>query len=173
MVSLGTTFNVSWASQISSSVYPPPHSIIVVASLSMYLAVRGDMGCCKILAADRWELVRLILLLLSLVCAYTVTGRLVVVQGVLMSIDDAWHANPAAPFNAALKNCLLDIHLATELSKTIKESELACQKYKYIAICRYWLVLISTDKYWIDRALCCTEPYLDPQEGWKNTLRQD
>ena len=64
--------------------------MIVAARLSMYLAVWGGRGCCKISAADPWELVRLILLLLSLV-----TGWSVVVQGVLMSIDDAWHANPA------------------------------------------------------------------------------
>jgi len=54
------------------------------------------------LAADRWELVRLILLLFPLV-----TGWSVVVQGVLMSIDDAWHANPAA---LIISSC------ATELS---------------------------------------------------------
>jgi hypothetical protein len=80
---------------MSSSVYPPPHSIIVAASLSMYLPVWCCKGCWRISAADHWELVRLILFLLSLV-----TGLLVVVQGVLMSIDDAYHATPAAPFKA-------------------------------------------------------------------------
>jgi len=63
----------------------------------MCLAVWGDRGCCKMSAADRWEMVRLILLLLSLVCVFTVIGWLAVVQGVMMSIDNAWHANPAAP----------------------------------------------------------------------------
>jgi hypothetical protein len=62
--------------------------------LSIYFAVRGGRGCCEISAADRCKLVRLILLL-SLV-----TGWSVVVQGVLMSIADAWHANPAAPFES-------------------------------------------------------------------------
>jgi len=61
--------------------------------------MQGSRGCCKISATDHWELVRLILLL-SLVCVFTVTGWSVVVQGVLMSIDDAWHANLAAPFKA-------------------------------------------------------------------------
>jgi hypothetical protein len=81
-----------------------------------------------------------------------------------MSIDDAWHANPAQclacypgtmlgmltwqhHFKLALPSVLLDIPLATELSNTINESELACQMYKDIATCRYCLVLIATDKY--------------------------
>jgi len=38
--------------------------------------------------------------MLSLVCLFTVTGWWVVVQGVLMSVDNTWHANPAVPIKA-------------------------------------------------------------------------
>ena len=137
MVSLGTTLNFSWASQTSSSVYPPPRTIIVAASLSIYLPGRSGKGCCKILAADRWELVRLILLLLLLVCVLTQAGRWwlkgfwcqLTMLGML-----SWQYRP---FQAVLPNFLLHICIATELSKTIKESEPVCQKYKYIATSRY------------------------------------
>ena len=69
MVSLGTTSNFLSASQTSSAVFPPPLSIIVAASLSIYLAVRDGRGCCKISAADRWEMVGHILLL-PFVCVF-------------------------------------------------------------------------------------------------------
>jgi len=95
MVFLAKIFDFWWASQTSSSVYLPPRSTIVAASLSMHLAMGSGRGCCKFSAADHWKLVRLILLLMLLVCVFTVTGWSVAVQGVLRSIDDAWHADPA------------------------------------------------------------------------------
>jgi len=105
----------------------------------MYFAVRGGRGCCKISAADRWELVRLILLLLSLV-----TGWSVVVQGVLMSIDDAWHANPAAPFKAC----------ATELSpayppryRTFKDDQRIRTSMPKVQVHCYLQILTGTDRY--------------------------
>ena len=90
----------------------------------MFLVVQCGRGCCKISATDHWQHVRLILLLL-LVCAFTATCWLVVVQGVLMLIDNSCHAKPAAPCEAAQRIFLQHILLATELSMTINESEKA------------------------------------------------
>jgi hypothetical protein len=51
------------------------------------------------------------------------------------------------PFQDALPSVLLHIRIATELSNMMNQSDPACQKYKYVATCRYCLVLIATDKY--------------------------
>jgi len=106
----------------------------------MYLALGGGRGCWKISATDRWELVRLILLLLSLV-----TGWSVVVQGVLMSIDDAWHANPAAPI---ISSC------ATKLSpayppryRTFKDDQRIRTCMPKVQVHCYLQTLTGTDRY--------------------------
>lgn len=89
--SLGTTFNSSRVFE-TTSVYPPPRFVIVAKTFSIYLAMCGGRGFSKISAANWCELVRLMLFLLLLVCGFRVTCWLVVVQRVLMSIDNAWHA---------------------------------------------------------------------------------
>jgi len=109
----------------------------------MYLAVQGGRGCCKISAADRCELVRLILLL-SLVCVLTVTCWLVVVQGVLMSIDDAWHANPAAPFKAcATKLC----PSYPPRYRTFKDDQRIRTSMPKVHVLCYLQILTGTDRY--------------------------
>jgi len=114
--------------------------MIVAASLLMYFAVRGGRGFCKISAADRWELVRIILLLLSLDTAWSV-----VVQRVLMSIDDAWHANPAAPI---ISSC------GTKLSpayppryRTFKDNQRITTSMPNVQVHCYLQTLTGTDRY--------------------------
>jgi len=106
----------------------------------MYLAVRGDRGYCKMSGADRWELVRLILLLLSLV-----TGWSVVVQGVLMSIDDAWHANPAAPIISSYATKLS--HGYPSRYRTFKDYQQIRTSMPKVQVHCYLQILTDTDRY--------------------------
>jgi hypothetical protein len=78
-------------------VYPPPSCIVVAAWLWMYLAMPSAWGIGKFSPTNCSELVRLILLLLTLVCVFTVTWWLVVVQVLMMFIGNAWHTNMAVP----------------------------------------------------------------------------
>jgi hypothetical protein len=114
--------------------------MIVTASLSMYLAVQGGWDCCNILAANSWEQVRLILLLLSLV-----TGWSLVVQGVLMSINDSWHANPAAPI---ISSCATE-HSAAQPPhyRTFKDDERIRTSMPKVEVYCYLLILTGTDHY--------------------------
>jgi hypothetical protein len=96
--------------------------------------------CSKIPAADRWEVARLIRLLLSLVTCWSV-----VALGVLKSIDDAWHANPAVPM---ISSCATDLsHAYPPRYSTFKDDQRIRTCMPKVKVHFYLQILTGTDCY--------------------------